>query len=110
MIQELKQVTKDDNLHLIIPLLVRVISRSNANEQRDEVDFKIQIVRTIQSLVCCKSFREYIATIIHTMINVIEVYLIKETGELYRSIIELFCEIARRLKIDFAPFIPLVLE
>ena len=32
MIQELKKVTKDDNLHLIIPLLVRVISRSNNNE------------------------------------------------------------------------------
>jgi FKBP12-rapamycin complex-associated protein len=110
MIQELKRVTKDDNLHLIVPLLVRVISRSNNNEQKDEVDFKIEIVRTIKSLVGCKSFREYIATIVHTMINVIEVYLVKETGELYRGIVELFCEISRRLKIDFAPFIPLVLE
>jgi hypothetical protein len=44
------------------------------------------------------------------MINVIEVYLIKETGDLYRVIVDLFSEIARKLRIDFAPFIPLVLE
>ena len=36
MIRELKKVTKDDNLHLIIPLLMRVISRSDSGEQRDE--------------------------------------------------------------------------
>ena len=110
MVQELKRVTQDDNLHLIIPLLMRVISRSNNNEQKDEVDFKVEIVRTIQRLVECKSFREYIATIVHTMINVIEVYLTKEAGDLYRAIVRLFCVIAKRLKVDFAPFIPLVLE
>jgi hypothetical protein len=103
-------VTKDDNLHLIIPLLVRVISRSNNNEQKDEIDFKIEIIKTVGSLVHCKSFREYIATIVHTMINVIEVYQSKETGELYKTIIDLFVTIARYLNIDFAPFIPLILE
>jgi len=110
MIQELKRVTKDDNLHLIIPLLMRVISRSNNNEQREEIDFKVEIVRTIKSLVECKSFREYIATIVHTMITVVEVYQSRETGELYRTIVILFCEIAGKLNIDFAPFIPLILE
>lgn len=95
---------------MIIPLLVRVISRSNNNEQRDEIDFKIEIIKTVGSLVHCKSFREYIATIVHTMNNVIEVYQSKETGELHKTIIELFCKIAKFLNIDFAPFIPLILE
>ena len=31
-------------------------------------------MHTIGSLVACKGFREYIATIVHTMINVIDVY------------------------------------
>ena len=110
MIQELKRVTKDDNLHLIIPLMVRVISRSNNNESKDEIDFKIEIVRTINSLVHCKSFREYIATIVHTMINVMDVYQSRETGDLHQEIINLFCKISRVLNIDFAPFIPLILK
>ena len=103
-------MTLDDNLHLIIPLLVRVISRSNNNEQKEEIEFKIEIVKTISRLVYCKSFREYIATIVHTMINVIEVYQSKETGELQKNIVDLFCGIAKVLNIDFAPFIPLILE
>lgn len=51
IIQKLKRVTQDDNLHLIIPLLVRVISRSNNNEQREEIEYKIEIVHTLHSLV-----------------------------------------------------------
>jgi hypothetical protein len=89
---------------------MRVISRSDSSEQRDEIDFKVEIVKTIKSVVECKSFREYIATIVHTMITVVEVYQSRETGELYRTIVHLFCEIARKLSIDFAPFIPLILE
>ena len=73
MVCELKRVTKDDNLHLIIPLLVRVISRSNF-EQKDEIELKIDIVRSIKSLIKCNSFREYIATIVHSMINVVDYY------------------------------------
>ena len=69
MIQELKRVTKDDNLHLIIPLLVRVISRSNYNDATNELEFQLKIIETIGSLIPCKSFREYMATIVHTMIN-----------------------------------------
>ena len=95
---------------MIIPLLVRVISRSNNNESKEEIEFKIEIVKTINSLVFCKSFREYIATIVHTMINVIEVYQSKETFTLHSTIIDLFCRIAKVLNIDFAPFIPLILE
>ena len=113
MIQQLKQITKDDNLHLIIPLLIRVISRQNYGEQGAEIDFKIEVVRTVNSLVCCKSFREYIATIVHSMINVVEVYQtynIKEADHLYKSIVDLFCHMARRLNIDFAPFIPMIQE
>lgn len=68
-------MTKDDNLHLIVPLLVRVISRQNFNDQEQELALKVKIMETISSLVACKGFREYIATIVHTMINVIEVYL-----------------------------------
>lgn len=74
MIQQLKQISKDDNLHLIIPLLIRVITRQNYSDQREEIDFKIGIVRTMNSLIFCKSYREYIATIVHSMINVVEVY------------------------------------
>jgi hypothetical protein len=110
MIQELKRVSQDDNLHLIIPLLVRVISRSNYNEQKEEVDFKVEVVRTISSLIYCKSFKEYIATIVHTMINVAEVYQTKETGALYDQIISLFVQMAKYLRIDFSPFIRLILE
>lgn len=44
------------------------------------------------------------------MINVIEVYQSKETGELQKNIVDLFCGIAKVLNIDFAPFIPLILE
>ena len=107
----MKQISKDDNLHLIIPLLIRVITRQNYSDQREEIDFKIGIVRTMNSLILCKSYREYIATIVHSMINVVEVYQTynyPEAEHLYRSIIELFCNMARCLNIDFAPFIPLI--
>ena len=94
MIQELKKSSQDDNLHLIIPLLVRVISRSNYNEQKVEINFKIDIVKTIEHLIKRKSFKEYVATIVHTMINVAEVYQSKETIELYNEIIRLFIQMA----------------
>ena len=112
MIQELKKVTKDDNLHLIIPLLLRVVCRgmSNHNDPKEEIGFKIEIVRTITSLVECPNFREYIATIVHNMITVTEVFAMKEAAELYSNVVKLFCAMAKRLNIDFAPFIPLVLE
>jgi hypothetical protein len=115
MIQQLKQISKDDNLNLIIPLLIRVLSRQNYGEQRDEIEFKIEVVRTINSLVICKSFREYIATIVHSMINVVEVYqsqtyATKDSDVLYKTIVDLFCNMARFLNIDFAPFIPLIQE
>jgi hypothetical protein len=44
------------------------------------------------------------------MINVAEVYQTKETAELYNQIIALFIQMAKFLKIDFSPFIPLILE
>jgi hypothetical protein len=47
------------------------------------------------------------------MINVVEVYQtynIKEAEHLYKSIIDLFCIMARSLNIDFAPFIPMIHE
>lgn len=74
MIQELNSITKDDNLHLIIPLLVRLLVRQNYNEPSFDIDFKVKILQTIQSFLVCKSFREYIATIIHAVVNLIEVY------------------------------------
>ena len=113
MIQQLKQISKDDNLHLIIPLLIRVITRQNYSDLREEIDFKIDIVRTMNSLIFCKSYREYIATIVHSMINVVEVYQtynFPEAEHLHKSIVELFCNMARYLNIDFAPFIPLIME
>ena len=76
MIQQLMLISKDDNLHLIVPLLLRVISRTSYNETRlnAELNFKVEIVRTLHSLILCKSFREYTATIVHSMLNMIEVY------------------------------------
>lgn len=41
LIQYLKRITKDDNLHLIMPSLIRVILRSNFQDQSEEADFKI---------------------------------------------------------------------
>lgn len=87
MIQQVKTITKDDNLHLIIPLLIRVISKSNYTDQRTEIKFKIEIVKTITSLIHCKTFREYMATIVHSMLNVVEVYHtynVTEAGELHK--------------------------
>ena len=97
MIRQMKIITKDDNLHLIIPLLIRVIARSNYSDQKADVYFKVEIVETISSLVMCKTFREFTATIVHTMLNVIEVYhsyTMREAGELHKSIIDLFCRMA----------------
>jgi uncharacterized protein YpuA (DUF1002 family) len=45
------------------------------------------------------------------MIGVVEVYQtynMKEAGNLNKAIIELFCNMAKELNIDFAPFIPLI--
>jgi len=112
MIQELKRVTKDDNLHLIIPLLVRVISRANYNDPGDETDFQLKIIETIKSLIGCKSFREYMATIVHTMINVMQLYNThfapKDSDQLFHIVTDLFCAMSSSLKIDFAPFIELI--
>lgn len=49
MIQQLKLISKDDNLHLIVPLLLRVISRTTYNETKlnAELNFKVEIVRTL---------------------------------------------------------------
>lgn len=114
MIQELKRVTKDDNLHLIIPLLVRVISRSNYNDPSNETVFQLKIIETIKSLICCKSFREYMATIVHTMINLMQLYDThfspKDSEHLFHAVIDLFCAMSYSLKIDFAPFIKLIQE
>jgi|TARA_B110000285_G_C15127915_1_gene621507 hypothetical protein len=44
------------------------------------------------------------------MINVAEVYQTKETGALYDQIISLFVQMAKYLRIDFSPFIRLILE
>lgn len=74
MINELNDLTKDDNLHLIIPLMVRVIARSNFNAPSVEITFKVEICNTFKKLIKCKGFREYIANIVHTLINVLEVY------------------------------------
>ena len=74
MIKELKRVTQDDNLHLILPMLIRVFTSSNYNEPKYETELKIDIVKTVNSLILCKSYREYIATIVHSMLNVLEVY------------------------------------
>jgi len=77
------------------------------------MDLKIEIVKTINTLIKCNSFREYIATIVHSMINLIEVYqtyTMKEANPLNQAIINLFCRMAQELKIDFAPFIELIQE
>ena len=45
------------------------------------------------------------------MINVVEVYQtynMKEANNLNKTIIDLFCDMAKVLNIDFAPFIPLI--
>jgi hypothetical protein len=114
MIQELKRVTKDDNLHLIIPLLVRVVSRSNYNDAGNEMEFYLKIIETIMSLIPCKSFREYMATIVHTMINLMQLYdthySSKDSDVLFRAVIDLFCAMSTSLKIDFAPFVKLIHE
>ena len=45
------------------------------------------------------------------MINVIEVYIEKEqNNDLYKTIVSLFWDISKHLNIDFAPFIPLVMD
>lgn len=69
-------------------------------------------METISSLVACKGFREYIATIVHTMINVIEVYLNhysqKDSDVLVSAVFGLLKHMGKHLKLDFAPFIPLI--
>lgn len=45
------------------------------------------------------------------MLNMIEVYhsyATREAIDLQKSIIDLFCQMASHLKIDFAPFIPII--
>ena len=77
------------------------------------MDLKIEIVKTIGDLIKCNSFREYIATIVHSMINLIEVYqtyTMREANLLNQAIISLFCRMAEELKIDFAPFVELIQE
>ena len=60
----------------------------------------------------CKGFREYIATIVHTMLNFMEVQFAtwspKDCDTLFAAVLGLLTYMARQLKIDFAPFIPLV--
>lgn len=112
MICELNLVTKDDNLHLIVPLLVRVIQRQNS-EQDIELELKVKVVQTLRSLVDCKGFREYIGTIVHTTLKFIEVQLAAMTGPkeadvLFGHAMQLLVYMAKNLKIDFAPFVPLI--
>ena len=113
MINELNVLTKDDNLHLFIPRLVRVLARSNFNDHNQEINFKIRICETFGSLIKCKGYREYIANIVHTLINVLEVYSqyndkTLNFDKLYNPVMELINKMARNLKIDFAPFIPMI--
>jgi hypothetical protein len=72
----------------------------------DEIKLNIEVLKTIDTLKQCQSFKEHMGQIIHQLLQIMETHI---NQHLYvQGILDLVSNIAERLTLDFAPYIPLI--
>jgi serine/threonine-protein kinase mTOR len=90
-------------LYIIIPMLLRICSNGVSP---DEIKLNIEVLKTIDTLKNCQTFREHMGQIIHSLLQVMETHI--SQIPYVTQILELITNIAEKLTIDFAPYIPLI--
>lgn len=72
----------------------------------DEIKLNIEVLKTIDTLKQCQSFKEHMGQIMHQLLQIMETHI---NQSLYvQGILDLISNIAEKLTLDFAPYIPLV--
>lgn len=94
----------DNHLYIIIPMLLRLCA--NGGVTGEELKLSVEVLRTIDTLKQCSSFREHMGQIIHSLLQLMETHL--GQAQFVQAILELLSSMAERLTLDFAPYIPLV--
>jgi hypothetical protein len=93
----------NNHLYIIVPMLLRICANGVTS---DEIKLNIEVLKTIDTLKQCQSFKEHMGQIIHQLLQIMETHI---NQHLYvQGILDLVSNIAERLTLDFAPYIPLI--
>jgi hypothetical protein len=84
-------------------MLLRIASYGVSGE---EIKLNIEVLKTIDTLKSCQSFREHIGQIIHSLLQIMETHI--GQAPYVMGILDLISNFAEKLTLDFAPYIPLV--
>jgi len=93
----------NNHLYILIPMLLRICSNGVTS---DEIKLNIAVLKTIDTLKSCQSFKEHVGQIIHQLLHTMETHI--SQLPYVQGILDLITNIAEKLTLDFAPYIPLV--
>jgi hypothetical protein len=72
----------------------------------EEIKLNIEVLRAVDSLKSCASFKEHLGQIAHQLLQIMETHI--NQSVYVQTILDLLTNLAERLTLDFAPYIPLV--
>lgn len=93
----------NNHLYIVVPQLLRICSNGVTAE---EIKLNIEVLRAFDSFKACASFKEHLGQIAHQLLQIMETHL--SQTPYVQTILELLTNLAERLTLDFAPYIPLV--